>query len=109
MTFGELIDLYLAEGIGHKKPSTLKADRGRIDSRPRGVNQLRSRLLRLRPEGSNALYESCRLLMKNLCIRRLLQAVLPWLLTRSMGATMVRTLRAMEFRLVTALGADDSS
>ena len=29
--FGELIDLYLAEGCGHKKPSTLKADRGRIE------------------------------------------------------------------------------
>ena len=31
MTFGELIDLYLSEGVGHKKPSTLKADRGRIE------------------------------------------------------------------------------
>lgn len=31
MMFGELIDLYLAEGIGHKKSSTLKADRGRIE------------------------------------------------------------------------------
>ena len=31
LTFGELIDLYLAEGVGHKKPSTLKADRGRIE------------------------------------------------------------------------------
>jgi integrase len=30
LTFGELIDLYLSEGVGHKKPSTLKADRGRI-------------------------------------------------------------------------------
>jgi integrase len=30
LTFGEMIDLYLAEGITHKKPSTLKADRGRI-------------------------------------------------------------------------------
>jgi integrase len=30
-TFDELIDLYLAEGVGHKKPSTLKADRGRIE------------------------------------------------------------------------------
>jgi integrase len=29
--FGELIDLYLTEGVGHKKPSTLKADRGRIE------------------------------------------------------------------------------
>src|SRR5437016_2674414 len=26
VTFGELIDLYLAEGAGHKKASTLKAD-----------------------------------------------------------------------------------
>ena len=31
LTFGELIDLYLSEGVGHKKPSTLKADRGRIE------------------------------------------------------------------------------
>ncbi len=31
LTFGELIDLYLTEGVGHKKPSTLKADRGRIE------------------------------------------------------------------------------
>jgi integrase len=31
LTFGDLIDLYLAEGAGHKKPSTLKADRGRIE------------------------------------------------------------------------------
>jgi len=30
LTFDELIDLYLAEGIGHKKPSTLQADHGRI-------------------------------------------------------------------------------
>lgn len=30
LTFDELIDLYLAEGVSHKKPSTLKADRGRI-------------------------------------------------------------------------------
>src|SRR2546421_1882212 len=30
MTFSQLIDLYLAEGIGHKKPSTIKVDRGRI-------------------------------------------------------------------------------
>jgi integrase len=30
-TFGYLIDLYLAEGVGHKKPSTLKTDRGRIE------------------------------------------------------------------------------
>jgi integrase len=31
LTFGELIDLYLAEGGDHKKASTLKADRGRIE------------------------------------------------------------------------------
>src|SRR6516225_7814997 len=31
LTLDELIDLYLAEGVGHKKPSTLKADRGRIE------------------------------------------------------------------------------
>jgi integrase len=31
LTFGELIDLYLTEGASHKKPSTLKVDRGRID------------------------------------------------------------------------------
>jgi integrase len=31
LTFGELIDLYLAEGAGHKKALTLKADRGRIE------------------------------------------------------------------------------
>jgi hypothetical protein len=31
LTFGELIDLYLSEGVDHKKPSTLKADRGRIE------------------------------------------------------------------------------
>jgi integrase len=30
MTVAELCDLYLAEGASHKKPSTLKADRGRI-------------------------------------------------------------------------------
>jgi hypothetical protein len=30
MTMAELCDLYLAEGATHKKPSTLKADRGRI-------------------------------------------------------------------------------
>jgi integrase len=29
-TVSELCDLYLNEGVGHKKPSTLKADRGRI-------------------------------------------------------------------------------
>jgi integrase len=31
LTFGDLINLYLAEGAGHKKASTLKADRGRIE------------------------------------------------------------------------------
>jgi integrase len=31
LTFGELIALYLSEGVGHKKASTLKADRGRIE------------------------------------------------------------------------------
>jgi integrase len=31
LNFGQLIDLYLAEGVSHKKPSTLKADRGRIE------------------------------------------------------------------------------
>jgi integrase len=31
LTFSELIDLYLAEGATHKKASTLKADRGRIE------------------------------------------------------------------------------
>jgi integrase len=31
LSFGELIDLYLAEGAGHKKVSTLKVDRGRIE------------------------------------------------------------------------------
>jgi integrase len=31
LTFGELIDLYLSEGATHKKASTLKADRGRIE------------------------------------------------------------------------------
>jgi integrase len=31
LTFGEMIVLYLAEGAGHKKLSTLKADRGRIE------------------------------------------------------------------------------
>jgi site-specific recombinase XerD len=30
MTVAELCDLYLAEGVAHKKTSTLKADRGRI-------------------------------------------------------------------------------
>ncbi len=32
LTFGELIDLYLSEGVSHKKASTLKADRGRIEN-----------------------------------------------------------------------------
>jgi integrase len=31
LTFGDLIALYLAEGVSHKKTSTLKADRGRIE------------------------------------------------------------------------------
>ena len=31
LTFGELIDLYLSEGVSHKKVSTIKADRGRIE------------------------------------------------------------------------------
>ena len=31
LSFGELIDLYLSEGVSHKKPSTLKADCGRIE------------------------------------------------------------------------------
>ena len=30
-TVAQLCDLYLAEGVGHKKASTLKADRGRIE------------------------------------------------------------------------------
>jgi hypothetical protein len=30
MTFRELCDLYLAEGVAHKKPSTIKSDMGRI-------------------------------------------------------------------------------
>ena len=30
MTFGQLCDLYLAEGVTHKKPSTLRSDCGRI-------------------------------------------------------------------------------
>jgi integrase len=30
LIFSELIDVYLAEGTGHKKPSTLKADQGRV-------------------------------------------------------------------------------
>jgi integrase len=37
LTFSELIDLYLAEGAGHKKASTLKADRGRIEHHLRPV------------------------------------------------------------------------
>jgi integrase len=31
ITFGELCDLYLAEGVTHKKASTIRADRGRIE------------------------------------------------------------------------------
>jgi integrase len=31
LTFGELIDIYLTEGVSHKKGSTLKSDSGRID------------------------------------------------------------------------------
>jgi integrase len=31
LTFGDLIDLYLSEGAAHKKASTLRADRGRIE------------------------------------------------------------------------------
>jgi integrase len=30
LTFSELIDVYLTEGAGHKKPSTLKVDQGRF-------------------------------------------------------------------------------
>jgi hypothetical protein len=30
MTFRELCELYLAEGVAHKKPSTIKSDMGRI-------------------------------------------------------------------------------
>ena len=30
-TFNELIDLYIAEGVSHKKASTVKSDRGRIE------------------------------------------------------------------------------
>jgi integrase len=45
LTFGELIDLYLAEGAGHKKPSSLKVDRGRIE------HHLRPLLGRLRADG----------------------------------------------------------
>jgi integrase len=30
MTFGALCDLYLAEGVAHKKPSTIASDKGRI-------------------------------------------------------------------------------
>jgi integrase len=44
LSFGELIDLYLAEGAGHKKASTLKADRGRI------IHHLRPLLGRLRAD-----------------------------------------------------------
>lgn len=31
LTFSELIELYLAEGVAHKKASTLRVDRGRIE------------------------------------------------------------------------------
>jgi integrase len=31
LTFAELIDLYLSEGAGHKKASTLKTDQGRVE------------------------------------------------------------------------------
>jgi integrase len=31
ISFGELCDLYLAEGVAHKKASTLRVDRGRIE------------------------------------------------------------------------------
>jgi integrase len=31
LTVAQLCDLYLAEGVAHKKPSTVKADRGRIE------------------------------------------------------------------------------
>jgi integrase len=44
LTFGELIELYLAEGTGHKKASTLKADRGRIE------HHLRPLLAKLRAD-----------------------------------------------------------
>jgi integrase len=44
LTFGELIDLYLSEGVSHKKVSTLKADRGRIE------HHLRPLLGRLRAD-----------------------------------------------------------
>jgi hypothetical protein len=32
MTFSELCDLYMLEGVAHKKAATLRADRGRIKS-----------------------------------------------------------------------------
>jgi hypothetical protein len=38
LSFNELMDLYLAEGAGHKKVSTLKADRGRIQHHLRPQN-----------------------------------------------------------------------
>jgi integrase len=44
LMFGDLIDLYLAEGVGHKKASTLKADRGRME------HHLRPLLGKLRAE-----------------------------------------------------------
>ena len=44
LTFDNLIDLYLGEGVNHKKASTLKADRGRIE------HHLRPLLGKLRAE-----------------------------------------------------------
>ncbi len=44
LTFGDLIDLYLSEGVSHKKVLTLKADRGRIE------HHLRPLLGRLRAD-----------------------------------------------------------
>ena len=32
VSFGELCDDYLTEGVAHKKPSTIRADRGRINA-----------------------------------------------------------------------------
>jgi integrase len=44
LTFGELIELYWVEGTSHKKASTLKADRGRIE------HHLRPLLAKLRAD-----------------------------------------------------------
>jgi integrase len=44
LSFGELIDLYLSEGVSHKKASTLKADCGRIE------HHLRPLLAKLRAD-----------------------------------------------------------